>query len=119
MPEDAAIWVSEQAVKQFRQPLVEYLVSGLEDHDRRVRIMAVEMLGIIGDARSAGRLLPLLADQDRDLRTVAAQSLAMIRAAGGEVALSQVDPCGNCMIRLVAREALARLQHENDPVRRP
>lgn len=108
--EVAALTVSMMAVKKFQQPMVEYLLSGLEENDKWVRVMAAEMLGAIGDRRSAEHLKPLLADGDKDLRIVAAKSLAMIRSPGGVFALSQADNCENCMIRLVADEALERLK---------
>jgi HEAT repeat protein len=107
--EVAALSVSMTAIKKFRKPMVEYLLSGLEENDKWVRIMAAEMMGAIGDPRSAEHLIPLLADRDRDLRTVAAKSLAMIRSPD-MFALSQADNCENCMIRLIADEALGKLK---------
>jgi len=108
--ETAAVSVSLAAIKKFRQPMIEYLKSGLEDNDKWVRVMAAEMLGAVGDHHSAAHLKPLLADRDRDLRIVAAKSLAMIHSPHEFFALSQVDNCENCMIRLVADEALERLK---------
>jgi len=105
------------SMKKFRQPLVEYLVSGLEDNDRWVRIMAAELLGTLGDASIAGHLKPLLADRDQDLRIVAAKSLAMIRSPKVIFSLTQADYCENCMIRLVADEALQKLTTEKQDAR--
>lgn len=102
---------SMRAMKTFRQPLVDYLISGLEDNDKWVRVMAAEMLGILGDSHSAEHLKPLLAGWDSDLRIVAAKSLAMIRSPRSAFALSQADNCGHCMIRLVANEALEKLKN--------
>jgi HEAT repeat protein len=110
--EVAALSVSMMAMKKFQQPMVEYLLSGLEDRDKWVRVIAAEMLGTIGDPRSAEHLKPLLADRDKDLRIVAAKSLAMIRSPRVVLALSQADNCENCMIRLVADEALEKLKAE-------
>ncbi len=110
--------VSMMAIKKFRQPLVEYLLSGLEDDNKWVRVMAAEMLGTIGDPRTAGHLKPLLADHDRDLRIVAARSLAMIRSVRATFPLSPVDNCEDCMIRLVADEALEKLKAEKEIARR-
>jgi hypothetical protein len=106
--EDSSL--SLMAMKKFRQPMIEYLLSGLEDNDRWVRIMAAEMLGLVGDSNSAVHLKPLLATRDKDLRIVAAKSLAMIRAPQLAFSLNRADNCGNCMIRLVADEALERLK---------
>jgi HEAT repeat protein len=108
--EAAALSVSMMAMKKFQQPMIEYLLSGLEENDKWVRVMAAEMLGTIGDSRSAEHLKPLLAERDRDLRIAAAKSLAMIRSSGVALSLSQPDNCESCMIRLVADEALERLK---------
>jgi hypothetical protein len=108
--EVAALSASMTAMKKFQQPMVEYLLSGLDENDKWVRVMAAEMLGTIGDSRSAEYLKPLLAARDKDLRIVAAKSLAMIRSPRVGLALSQADNCENCMIRLVADEALERLK---------
>jgi HEAT repeat protein len=115
--EVAATSVSMMAIKKFRQPLVEYLLSGLEDDNKWVRVMAAEMLGTIGDPRTAGHLKTLLADHDRDLRIVAARSLAMIRSVRATFPLSPVDNCEDCMIRLVADEALQRLKADKEIAR--
>ncbi len=109
--EVAATAVS-MAIKKFRQPMVEYLLSGLEDHNKWVRIMAAEMLGTIGDPGTAGYLKPLLAEHDRDTRIVAARSLAMIRSPRAIFPFASADNCGDCMIRLVADEALEKLKAE-------
>jgi len=105
----AAMAVSVMAMKKFQKPLVEYLISGLEENDKWVRVMAAEMLGAVGDSCSAEHLKPLLADRDRDLRMIAAKSLAMIRSPG-IFAQSQTDNCEDCMIRLIANEALGKLK---------
>jgi|WetSurMetagenome_2_1015567.scaffolds.fasta_scaffold52169_3 hypothetical protein len=115
--EAAALAVSIMAMKKFQQPLVEYLLSGLEDNDKWVRMMAADMLGTIGDPGVAGRLRPLLADKDRDMRTIAAKSLAMIGSPNVVFTVKQVDHCENCMIRLVADEALERLKSGQEDAR--
>jgi len=115
--EMAALSVSVMAMKKFQQPLVEYLLSGLEDNDKWVRVIAAEMLGTIGDIRSAERLKPFMAHQDRDLRLVAAKSFAMIRSPRMMFARSQADNCENCMVRLVADEALERLKAKQEVAR--
>jgi HEAT repeat protein len=108
--EVTALSVSMLAMKKFQQPLVEYLLSGLEDNDKWVRVMAAEMLGTIGDPRSAEHLKPFMVHRDKDLRLVAAKSFTMIRSPRMAFARSQPDNCENCMIRLVADEALERLK---------
>jgi len=115
--EAAATSVSIMAMKKFQQPMVEYLTSGLENEDKWVRIMAADMLGMIGDPQSAEYLKPLLADRDRDLRIVAVKSLTMIRSPRLGFPLLQADNCENCMIRLVAEEAFEKLKMESEIAR--
>lgn len=109
--EAAELSVSMFAIKRFQRPLIEYLESGLEDDDKWVRVTATLMLGTIGDSRSADLVKPLLTDRDRDLRTAAARSLAMIRSPKGVFTLGQPDACEDCMIRHIASEALEELRH--------
>jgi HEAT repeat protein len=108
--EAAEMAVSVMALKKFQQPMIEYLSSGLEDNDKWVRVMAMLMLGAIGDSRSAELVKPLLADRDRDLRTAAARSLTMIHSPKEMFSLSQSGQCDDCLIRLVASEALEKLK---------
>jgi HEAT repeat protein len=115
--EVTALSESVVALKKFQKPLVAYLISSLEVNDKWVRIMAAEMLGTIGDSGVAGHLKPLLADQDKDLRIIAAKSLSMIHSPKGVLTLTQADSCENCMIRLVAEEALEKLLMEKQDAR--
>ncbi|WP_292419863.1 HEAT repeat domain-containing protein [Methanoregula sp.] len=101
--------VSLTAVRKFRQPLAEYLISGLDDNDKWVRVIAAEMLGALGDPHSARFLQPLLAGWDSDLRLVAARSLARIRSPQS-AGIPPARSCEHCMILLVADEALTRLK---------
>ncbi|HSA37726.1 MAG TPA: HEAT repeat domain-containing protein [Methanoregula sp.] len=94
------------AVTRFRKPLVDYLISGLDENDKWVRILAADLLGSAGDPRAIEYLKPLLVDRDRDLRTISRQAMEMIQAEQVAVSLSQRDPCGSCTIRLIAEEAL-------------
>ena len=71
---------SASAVTRFRKPLVDYLISGLEENDKWVRILAIDMLGSAGDPRAVEYLKPLLVDRDRDLRTISAQAMDMIHS---------------------------------------
>lgn len=96
------------AVNRFRKPLVDYLISGLEENDKWVRILAAGMLGNAGDPRAAEFLKPLLVDRDQDLREVSAQALEMIHSQEAVVLHAQPDHCTSCMIRLIAEEALSR-----------
>ena len=109
--------ISTIAVKKFRQPLIAYLMSGLEDNDKWVRVMALQMLGVIGDQSSAESLKPFLVTSDRDLRIIAARSLAMIHSPHMAFTPSPLDNCENCMVRLVADEALKRLKFGNEIAR--
>lgn len=94
------------AVTRFRKPLVDYLISGLDENDKWVRILAADLTGSAGDPRAIEYLKPLLVDRDQDLRTISRQAMEMIRAKQDAVSLSQRDPCGSCMIRHIAEEAL-------------
>jgi hypothetical protein len=99
---------SASAVTRFRKPLVDYLISGLEENDKWVRILAVDMLGSAGDPRAIVYLKPLLVDRDRDLRNISARAMDMIHSQQAIVSRSQPDHCANCMIRLIAEEALTQ-----------
>jgi len=106
----ASPWLSGNALKRFQQPLVNYLISGLEEGDKPVQIMAAQMLGAIGDPRTTEQIKLLLASNDRDLRAVAAQSLAMFHSSRAMESLVQADTCDTCMIRLIAEEAIQKLK---------
>jgi HEAT repeat protein len=95
-------------VSRFRKPLVDYLISGLEENDKWVRFLAAGMLGSAGDPRAAEFLKPLLVDRDQDLRYISAHALEMIHSQEAVVLHAQPDHCASCMIRLIAEEALAR-----------
>jgi hypothetical protein len=97
---------SATEVTRFRKPLVDYLISGLEENDKWVRIFAADMLGSAGDPRAVEYLKPLLVDRDRDLRIISAQAMDVIRSQQASVSRSQPDHCASCMIRLIAEEAL-------------
>ena len=99
---------SVTAVNRFRKPLVDYLISGLEENDKWVRILAADLLGSAGDPRATEYLKPLLADRDRDLRIISAQAMDMIHSQQAAVFRSQPDHCASCMIRLIAEEALTK-----------
>ena len=98
---------SAMAVTRFRKPLIDYLISGLEENDKWVRIFAADMLGSAGDPRAVDYLKPLLVDRDRDLRIISAHAMDMIHSQQAIASRSQPDHCANCMIRLIAEEALA------------
>jgi hypothetical protein len=99
---------SATAVTRFRKPLVDYLISGLEENDKWVRILAADMLGSAGDPRAAEYLKPLLVDRDRDLRIISAQAMEMIHSQQAIVSRSHPDRCASCMIRYIAEEALTQ-----------
>jgi HEAT repeat protein len=99
---------SATAVNRFRKPLVDYLISGLEENDKWVRILAADMLGSAGDPRAVEYLKPLLVDRDRDLRLISAQAMDMIHSQEAIISRSQPDRCASCMIRLIAEEALTQ-----------
>ena len=106
---DGGVMVSSaSAVTRFRKPLVDYLISGLEENDKWVRILAIDMLGSAGDARAVEYLKPLLVDRDRDLRIISAQAMDMIHSQQVVISRSQPDRCASCMIRFIAEEALTQ-----------
>jgi HEAT repeat protein len=109
---------SMMTMQRFRQPLVAYLVSSLEVDDRWVRMMAAELLGTVGDSQVTDSLKPLMADPDSDVRIIAAKSLSLLSSPRGGLTTRQADYCGNCMIRLLANEALEQLKMQEDPVGR-
>jgi HEAT repeat protein len=99
---------SAMAMNRFRRPLIDYLLSVLEENDKLVRILAAEMLGIAGEPRALEYLKPLLVNRDRDLRIISAQAMDMILSQQAVVSRSQPDPCASCMIRLIADEVLKK-----------
>ena len=112
MGRDNGVLVSSaMAVNRFRKPLVDYLISGLEEKDTWVRIFAADMLGSAGDPRAVEYLKPLLVDRDRDLRTISAHAMDMIFSQQAAVSQKEPDRCASCMIRLIAEEAL--MQQKN------
>jgi HEAT repeat protein len=101
-----ALGLSGMAVTRFRKPLVDYLISGLEENDKWVRILAADLLGSAGDPRAVQYLKPLLVDRDRDLRMISAQAMEMIHSQQSVIYRSPPDHCATCMIRFIAEEAL-------------
>jgi HEAT repeat protein len=106
--EEGVLMSSTSAVTRFRKPLVDYLISGLEENDKWVRILAIDMLGRAGDARAVEYLKPMLVDRDRDLRIISAQAMDMIHSQQVVISRSQPDRCASCMIRFIAEEALTQ-----------
>ena len=104
---------SATAVTRFRKPLVDYLISDLEENDKWVRILAADMLGSSGDPRAVDYLKPLLVDRDQDLRIISAQAMDMIHSQQVIVSRSQLDRCSSCMIRFIAEEALSQNRGES------
>lgn len=107
----------EVAVSRFRRPLVDYLVSGLEESDKWVRILAADILGCVGDPRSVEYLKPLLADRDQDIRIIAAHSIDMIDSQRTALTRSEPDHCASCMIRYIAEEALIKQKSRDENAR--
>ena len=104
--ESGVLVSSAAALTRFRKPLVDYLICGLEENDTWVRIFAAGLLGSAGDPRAVEYLKPLLANCDRDLRTISAQAMDMIFSQQAAVSRAQPDRCASCMIRFIAEEAL-------------
>lgn len=104
----------EASVIRFRRPLVDYLVSGLEEKDKWIRIFAVDMLGNAGDSRAVECLKPLLVDRDQDVRGASAQAMEAILSRQTGVSRSQPDRCASCMIRLIAEEALTKRKPDEE-----
>ena len=96
------------ALRKFRAPLIEYLISSLEEKNKWVRIMAIETLGSVGDLRAVEALEPFLVDKDPDIRTISTRAFYQIQGQSGIPVFTEQGGCGNCMIRLVAEEALKK-----------
>jgi HEAT repeat protein len=103
---------STAALSRFRQPLVEYLISALDDDDKWVRYMAAELLGDVGDPVAADHLRRLLTDQDADLRIVSACALQAINQPAHPEGGGQYCDCGSCLIRVIAEEAMSKLNEQ-------
>lgn len=116
--ETGVLMGSETAVSRFRKPLVEYLISGLEEDDKWARVLAADMLGYVGDPQAVRYLKPLLADRDRDIRVIAARSIDMIDSQQNFLLQSPPDQCAGCMIRHIAEEALLGQKIRNENARR-
>jgi HEAT repeat protein len=104
------------ALRKFRAPLIAYLISSLEEKNKWVRVMAIEMLGSVGDLQTVETLAPFLVDGDPDIRTISARAFYQIQGQSGTPVFTEQGGCGNCMIRLVAEEALKN-QKGADPGR--
>ncbi len=92
------------------QPAVEFLLLALKDDDKRVKIAAANALGDIGDTRSVDALIALLLDSDKDLRFISASLLGKIMDPRAREPLSRACTDENCFVRLMAREALSRIE---------
>jgi HEAT repeat protein len=98
---------SANALYRFRQPLVSYLLSGLEDDDTWVRALAAEMLGTLRDPQAISLLTRLLADPDVDVRTASAGALDAIGHSHLAFVNLQKSGCDTCLLRIIAQEALS------------
>jgi hypothetical protein len=101
------------ALRKFRGPLVEYLLSGLEEENKWVRVMALDTLGSVADSRAITAIRPLLVDQDPDIRAVSARAVSQICGRRAGETVLQGD-CGSCMIRLVAEESIRSQNNHHD-----
>jgi HEAT repeat protein len=71
--------------------------------------MAADALGNIGDIRSIERLIPLLNDQDQDVRFATAYALGNIGHPSAEEALARTCITDNCFVKVAAEEALTKV----------
>lgn len=102
-------------LEKFRNPLRQYLVSGLDHPDKWVRCLAVEMLGALGDTGAVKDVLPLVTGEDPDIRTAALRSVEKMGEYPVEISRFKSTGCEHCLIRSIADEALARLRTRNSP----
>jgi HEAT repeat protein len=65
-------------LKQIGEPAVRYLLENLERRELDHRVRTVNLLGELGDRRAAERVIPLLKDEDANIRAAAAQALGVI-----------------------------------------
>jgi len=63
------------ALVELRQPLTEPLTAMLQDPDWHARVLAAEMLGMLGDERATGPLEQAANDPDERVRTAATEAL--------------------------------------------
>lgn len=102
-----------KALSEVQSPaLLPYLEQALEDRDRDVRIMAVELLGRFETGRSTELLIKALENGYRDIRAAAALALGQ---QGDEWALENLELAlaedEAAEVRMAAAEALASLKH--------
>jgi len=95
---------------------MEYVLSGLEVDDKWVRVLALEVLGTVGDKRVIPAVRALLADEDPDIRLVASRVFHRIGVGRIEQVIQPPGNCSSCLIRLVAQEALRNNRDRRDPM---
>lgn len=104
---------SNAAAETVREAVVDALCRLLGGEDELRRCWAAQALGRIADRRAVRALAEALRDPDEDVRSDAAEALALL--AGPELgdglleSLAE-DPCG--AVKLAAIDGLARLRHE-------
>jgi len=106
------------ALKKFRDPLYEYLLSGLEMENKWIKVLSLDTLGAVGDIRAISAIRPLLVDEDPDIRLIAGRVFARISDGRNGQTVQPQGNCSSCLIRLVADEALRRKRDSLDPCSR-
>jgi HEAT repeat protein len=81
-------WISIASLEMMQSPVVEYLEYKLKDKNTRIRCLAADTLGDIGDARGIDSLAAALNDRELDVRIAAAKSLWRMGRAGNTKALT-------------------------------
>jgi len=104
---------SQGRLEKFQKPLLEYLTSGLEHPDTRVRCLAADMLGALGDDKALVSLVPLMVSEDPELREAALRSVEKLKNLRIEISHCRTAGCDSCLIRSIAEEALARIRSRN------
>lgn len=95
------------------RPRVVELADKLDDRDRNVRWAAVAALGATQDERAVAPLIDALADDDREVRQVAALSLAHIDPTA-RAPLSEALRNDDAEVRLLAAYAIASMGRSRD-----
>ncbi|NTW36667.1 MAG: HEAT repeat domain-containing protein [Syntrophobacteraceae bacterium] len=103
-------WRSISDQRKLGPPAVDYLVSNLQDSDKKVRMAAVDALGEIGDKRAYEHLVGLLGDPDHDVRFACVVALGAMGDERARGPLEEACRDRNGFVRVVAQEMLEKLK---------
>lgn len=110
---------SLDALEKFTRPIIEHLISALNDEDTWVRYLAAEALGNLGDPRAIGPLNLLQSDKNPDLRTISGLSLNKIAYVRDILTDSKKKGCDTCLVRYIAEEVLVQRNQRRSGFKNP